>query len=175
MDIATAFKVMMKGVIVSRNSDKYGEIATFLLNEENYIEYENLLHKLGYELNGENGYFFLSKSEALSSEEIDQFIKSHKEVFMLISILKQLLPHARSGSTIKYTEFVAQFEEKKDELLDEKWRYIFKENDLKQSSEKFFERLSREFIIEKKDKNDKDSYLVLNSLEYYLSFLEDMK
>ncbi len=175
MDIATAFKVMMKGVIISRNSDKYGEIATFLLNEENYIEYENLLHKLGYELNGENGYFFLSKSEALSSEEIDQFIKSHKEVFMLISILKQLLPHARSGSTIKYTEFVAQFEEKKDELLDEKWRYIFKENDLKQSSEKFFERLSREFIIEKKDKNDKDSYLVLNSLEYYLSFLEDMK
>lgn len=175
MDIATAFKVMMKGVIVSRNSAKYGEIATFLLNEENYVEYETLLQKLGYELNGENGYFFLSKSEALSSEEIDQFIQSHKEVFMLISILKQLLPHARSGSSIKYTEFVAQFEEKRDELLDEKWRYIFKENDLKQSSEKFFERLSKEFIIEKIDKNDKDSYLVLNALEYYLSFLEDMK
>ena len=175
MDIATAFKVMMKGVIVSRNSAKYGEIATFLLNEENYVEYETLLQKLGYELNGENGYFFLSKSEALSSEEIDQFIQSHKEVFMLISILKQLLPHARSGSSIKYTEFVAQFEEKRDELLDEKWRYIFKKNDLKQSSEKFFERLSKEFIIEKKDKNDKDSYLVLNALEYYLSFLEDMK
>lgn len=175
MDIATAFKVMMKGVIVSRNSAKYGEIATFLLNEENYVEYETLLQKLGYELNGENGYFFLSKSEALSSEEIDQFIQSHKEVFMLISILKQLLPHARSGSSIKYTEFVAQFEEKRDELLEVKWRYIFKENDLKQSSEKFFERLSKEFIIEKKDKNDKDSYLVLNALEYYLSFLEDMK
>jgi hypothetical protein len=94
---------------------------------------------------------------------------------MLISIWKQLLPHARSGSTIKYTEFVAQFEEKKDELLEEKWRYIFKENDLKHSSEKFFERLSKEFIVEKVDKNDKDSYLVLNSLEYYLSFLEDMK
>jgi len=175
MDIATAFKVMMKGVIVSRNSAKYGEIATFLLNEENYVEYETLLQKLGYELNGENGYFFLSKSEALSSEEIDQFIQSHKEVFMLISILKQLLPHARSGSSIKYTEFVAQFEEKRDELLEVKWRYIFKENDLKQSSEKFFERLSKEFIIEKIDKNDKDSYLVLNALEYYLSFLEDMK
>jgi hypothetical protein len=175
MDIATAFKVMMKGVIISRNSAKYGDIATFLLNEENYIAYENLLQELGYELNGENGYFFLSKSDALSSEEIDQFIQSHKDVFMLISILKQLLPHARSGSTIKYTEFVAQFEEKKDELLEEKWRYIFKENDLKHSSEKFFERLSKEFIVEKVDKNDKDSYLVLNSLEYYLSFLEDMK
>ncbi len=175
MDIATAFKVMMKGVIISRNSAKYGDIATFLLNEENYIAYENLLQELGYELNGENGYFFLSKSESLSSEEIDQFIQSHKDVFMLISILKQLLPHARSGSTIKYTEFVAQFEEKKDELLEEKWKYIFKENDLKHSSEKFFERLSKEFIVEKVDKNDKDSYLVLNSLEYYLSFLEDMK
>ena len=174
MDIATAFKVMMKGVIVSRNSAKYGEIATFLLNEENYIAYETILQELGYELNGEDGYFYLSKSESLSSEEIDQFIQNHKDVFMLISILKQLLPHARSGSTIKYTEFVAEFEAKKDEHLEKKWQYIFKETDLKHSSEKFFERLQKEFIIEKVDKNDKDTYLVLNSLEYYLSFLESM-
>ncbi|HIP51914.1 MAG TPA: hypothetical protein EYG94_07495 [Campylobacterales bacterium] len=174
MDIATAFKVMMKGVIVSRNSEKYGEIATFLLNEENFMNYETILQELGYELNGENGYFYLSKSESLSTEEIDQFIQSHKDVFMLISILKQILPHARSGSTIKYTEFVAKFKEKKDAHLEEKWHYIFKENDLKQSSEKFFERLMKEYIIEKTDKNDKDSYLVLNSLEYYLSFLESM-
>ena len=174
MDIATAFKVMMKGVIVSRNSQKYGEIATFLLNEENYIAYEEILQTLGYELNGENGYFFLSKSDTLNSDEIDQFVQSHREVFMLISILKQLLPHARSGSTIKYTEFVAEFEAKRDEHLEEKWNYIFKENDLKHSSEKFFERLSKEFIVEKIDKNDKDSYLVLNSLDYYLSFLESM-
>jgi len=174
MNIATAFKVMMKGVIVSRNSAKYGEIATFLLNEENYIAYENLLQELGYELNGENGYFYLSKSETLSTEEIEQFIQSHKEVFMLISILKQLLPHARSGNTIKYTEFIAEFEAKRDEQLEAKWRYIFKESDLKQSSEKFFERLQKEFLIEKIDKNDKDSYLILNSLDYYLSFLESM-
>jgi hypothetical protein len=174
MDIATVFRTMMKGVIVSRNSAKYGEIATFLLNEENYISYENLLQELGYELNGENGYFYLSKSESLSSNEIDQFIQAHKEVFMLISILKQLLPHVRSGSTIKYTEFIAEFEAKKDEQLEAKWRYVFKESDLKQSSEKFFERLSKEFILEKIDKNDKDSYLVLNSLDYYLSFLESM-
>ena len=174
MDIATVFRTMMKGVIVSRNSAKYGDIATFLLNDENYIAYENLLQELGYELNGENGYFYLSKSETLTSNEIDQFIQSHKEVFMLISILKQLLPHARSGSTIKYTEFIAEFEAKKDEHLEAKWRYVFKESDLKQSSEKFFERLSREFILEKIDKNNKDTYLVLNSLDYYLSFLESM-
>jgi len=174
MEIATAFKVMMKGVIVSRNSEKYGDIATFLLNEENYMAYENILQTLGYELNGENGYFYLSKSASLTSEEIEQFVQSHKEVFILISILKQLLPHARSGSTIKYTEFVAQFEAKKNEHLEQKWFYIFKERDLKQSSEKFFERLQKEFIIEKVDKTDKDSYLVLNSLEYYLSFLESM-
>jgi hypothetical protein len=174
MDIATVFRTMTKGVIISRNSTKYGDIATFLLNDENYIAYENLLQELGYELNGENGYFYLSKSETLTSNEIDQFIQSHKEVFMLISILKQLLPHARSGSTIKYTEFIAEFEAKKDEHLEAKWRYVFKESDLKQSSEKFFERLSREFILEKIDKNNKDTYLVLNSLDYYLSFLESM-
>ena len=57
MDIATAFKVMMKGVIVSRNSSKYGEIATFLLNDENYIAYEHILQELGYELNGEKWLF----------------------------------------------------------------------------------------------------------------------
>ncbi|CAA6813268.1 MAG: Unknown protein [uncultured Sulfurovum sp.] len=174
MDIATAFRVMMKGVIVSRNSAKYGEIATFLLNEENYIEYETLLQTLGYELNGENGYFYLSKSNTLSSDEIEQFVQSHKEVFMLISILKQLLPHVRSGSNVKYTEFVAEFEIKKDLQLEEKWQYIFKKTDRKQSSEKFFERLEKEFIVEKIDKNNKDSYLVLNSLDYYLSFLESM-
>ena len=66
-------------------------------------------------------------------------------------ILKQLLPHARSGSNIKYTEFIAQFEAKKDEHLEKKWLYIFKETDLKHSSEKFFERLQKEFIIEKVD------------------------
>ena len=175
MDIATAFKVMTKGVIVSRNSAKYGEIATFLLNDENYMAFENILHPLGYELNGENGYFYLSKSETLSSEEIEQFVQGHKEVFMLISILKQLLPHARSGGNIKYTEFVAQFEEKRDERLDEKWKFIFKESDLKHSTEKFFERLQKEFIIESIDKNDKDSYRILNSVEYYLSFLESME
>ena len=174
MDIATAFKVMMKGVIVSRNSAKYGEIATFLLNEENYVAYESLLQELGYELNGESGYFYLSKSDTLSGDEIDQFIQSHRDIFMLISILKQLLPHARSGSTIKYTEFVAEFEAKRDEHLEKKWNYVFQESDLKESSEKFFERLTKEFIVEKIDKSDKDSYLVLNSLDYYLSFLESM-
>ena len=174
MDIATAFKVMMKGVIVSRNSAKYGEIATFLLNEENCIAYEEVLQTLGYELNGENGYFYLSKTETLSGDEIDQFIQSHREVFMLISILKQLLPHTRSRSTIKYTEFVAEFEAKRDEHLEKKWHYIFKDSDLKNSSEKFFERLTKEFIVEKIDKNDKDSYRVLNSIDYYLSFLESM-
>jgi len=174
MDIATAFHSMMKGIIISRNSAKYGEIANFLLNEENYIAYENLLQKLGYELNGENGYFYLSKSDALSSEEIEQFVQGHKDVFMMISILKHLLPHARSGSSIRYTEFVTAFENKQDEHLQEKWAYLFKERDQKESTEQFFKRLLQENLIEKIDKNDKDSYLILNSLEYYLSYLESM-
>lgn len=174
MDIATIFKVMMKGVMISRNSQKYGEIATFLLNEENYIRYEEVLQTLGYELNGENGYFFLSKSEALSSEELEQFVRSHKEVFMLIAILKQLMPYARSGSTIRYTEFISLFEQKRDEKMDEKWHYLFGGGDLKSSSEKFFERLQKEYIIEQIDRKDSDSYRVLNSIDYYLSLLESL-
>ncbi len=174
MDIATIFKVMMKGVMISRNSQKYGEMATFLLNEENYIEYEALLQTLGYELNGENGYFYLSKSDALSSEEIEQFVRSHKEVFMLIAILKQLMPYVRSGTTIRYTEFISLFEQKRDEKIDEKWHYLFVGSDLKSSSEKFFERLQKEYIVEQIDRKDSDSYRVLNSIDYYLSLLESL-
>jgi len=175
MDIATTFKVMMKGVIVSRNSKKYGEIATFLLNDENYINYEALLHKLGYELNGENGYFYLSKSSALTTEEIEQFVLSHKRVFMIIAILKQLMPYIYANSIIRYTEFVSELESKKDELLEEKWHYIFKEQDLKSATEQFFELLQKEHIVEKVEKSDADSYMVLNTLDYYLSFLENME
>ncbi len=174
MDIATIFKVMMKGVMVSRNSQKYGEIATFLLNDENYDQYEEVLQTLGYELNGQNGYFFISKTETLSSEEIEQFVRSHKEVFMLIAILKQLMPYAHSGSTIRYTEFISLLDQKRDDKLDEKWSYIFGDSDLKSSSEKFFERLQKEYIIEQIDKKDSDSYLVLNGIDYYLSLLESL-
>lgn len=174
MDIATIFKVMMKGVMISRNSQKYGEMATFLLDEENYIQYEEVLQTLGYELNGENGYFFLSKSEALNSDEVDQFVRSHKEVFILISILKQLMPYVRSGTTIRYTEFISLHEQKNDEKMNEKWHYLFGESDLKSSSEKFFERLGKEYIIEQIDRKDSDSYLVLNGIDYYLSLLESM-
>ncbi len=174
MDIATIFKVMMKGVMISRNSQKYGEMAIFLLDEENYINYEDVLQTLGYELNGENGYFFLSKSEALNNDEIDQFVRSHKEIFILISILKQLMPYVRSGTTIRYTEFISLYEQKSDEKMNEKWQYLFAESDLKSSSEKFFERLQKEYIIEKIDRKDSDSYLVLNGIDYYLLLLESM-
>ncbi len=174
MDIATVFKTMMKGVIISRNSQKYAQMALFLLNEENYIKYEGILQELGYELNGENGYFYLSKSEALSSDELDRFVHKHKEGFMLIAILKQLMPYVRSNSVIKYTEFIAEYEQKKDALMLQKWRYIFGESDLKSSSEKFFEKLEKEMIIEKIDNDDNDSYRVLNVLDYYLSFLESV-
>jgi len=174
MDIATLFKTMMKGVIISRNSKKYGEMALFLLDDENYTKYELILQELGYELNGNNGYFYISQTQSLNSEELDRFVTSHKEAFMLIAILKQLMPYARSNSIIKYTEFIFEFEQKKDDLILEKWNYIFKNDDLKSSSEKFFERLQKEFIVEKVEKGDDDSYRVLNAIDYYLSFLESV-
>ena len=175
MDIAIIFQTMMKGVIISANSKKYGDMATFLYNDGNYAKYEDILYNLGYELNGQNGYYYLSKSDTLSSDEIEQFVRSHKEVFLLISILKHILPHTRTGLTIRYTEFIANLDSKNDEALQEKWHYIFGKVDLKNSTEKFFERLEKEFLIEKIDKEDGDSYLVLHSLEYYLSFLENLE
>lgn len=93
---------------------------------------------------------------------------------MLISILKQLMPYVRSGTTIRYTEFVSLHEQKRDEKMNEKWQYLFAQSDLRSSSEKFFERLQKEYIIEQIDRKDSDSYLVLNGMDYYLSLLESM-
>ena len=59
MGLDEVFKVLSKGVMVSMHSQKYHDIVNFLMIEENFDEMSHLLEKLGFILNGANGYFFI--------------------------------------------------------------------------------------------------------------------
>ncbi len=174
MGLDEVFKILSKGVMVSMHSQKYYDIVNFLMIEENYDEMSILLDKLGFVLNGENGYFFLSKKEGMSEAERSSFLNAHKKVLVSIAILKQLFPFIERGSTLKQTDFIYQYKQKEDTLLEQKFEYIFESRDLKDIVEHFFDLLEKHYIIEKKESNSKDEYLVLSSLEYYMKIVQSV-
>jgi len=172
--IDEVFKVLSKGVMVSINSRKYHEIANFLLIDENFEETYALLNKLGFILNGENGYFFISKKESMNEAELQSFLHNHKKILVAIAILKQLFPYLDKGNILKQTDFIVHYKQKEDALLEQKLQYIFDTKDFKDIVEKFFDLLEKNYIVEKKDSDSKDEYLVLSSLEYYLKIVQSV-
>ncbi len=174
MGIDEVFKVLSKGVMVSINSQKYHDIANFLMIDENFDEMYELLNKLGFILNGENGYFFISKKESMSESELQSFLNNHKKVLIAIAILKQLFPYLDRGNILKQTDFIYNYKQKDDTLLEQKFEYIFETKDLKDIVEKFFDLLEKQYIIERKNSDSKDEYLVLSSLEYYLKIVQSV-
>ncbi len=93
MGIDEVFKILSKGVMVSINSKKYSEVAKFLLIDDNYQELAIILDKLGFNLRGESGYFFIAQKEKLSDTQLNSFLNNHKILIVSIAILKQLFPH----------------------------------------------------------------------------------
>ncbi len=174
MGLDEVFKVLNKGIMVSKNSQKYQEVANFLMIDENFDDMFELLDKLGYILNGENSYFFISKKENMSESEVNSFLNKHKELLVSIAILKQLFPYLDRGNILKQTDFIYQYKQKDDTHLAQKFEYIFHTKDLKDIVEKFFDLLEKNHIIEKKDNNSKDEYLVLSSIEYYLNIVQSV-
>lgn len=174
MGIDEVFKVLSKGVMVSINSQKYHDIANFLMIDENFDETYELLNKLGYRLNGENGYFYISKKESMNEAELQSFLNNHKKVLISIAILKKLFPYLDRGSILKQTDFIYHYKQKDDALLEQKFEYIFETKDFKDIVERFFDLLEKNYIIEKKDSDSKDEYLVLSSLEYYLKIVQSV-
>jgi len=174
MGIDEVFKVLSKGVIISINSQKYLDIAKFLMIDENFDEMQDILKKLGFNLNGENGYFFISKKDNMNDAELNSFLNNHKNILISIAILKQLFPYLDRGSILKQTEFIVKYKQKEDALLEQKFEYIFKTKDLKDVVEKFFELLEKNYILEKKDSDSKDEYLVLSSIEYYTKIVQSV-
>lgn len=168
------FKVLSRGVIISINSQKYLDIANFLMIDENFDELSMILKKLGYNLNGENGYFYISKKEQMSESELSSFLNSHKNILISIAILKQLFPYLERGNILKQTDFIMQYKQKEDELLKQKFEHIFKTKDLKDVVEKFFDLLEKSYIVEKKESDSKDDYLVLSSIEYYTKIVQSV-
>ena len=158
------FDVLSKGVIISLNSSKYKNEAMYLLDEDNFNSFNALLNRLGFYLVGENGYFYLSKE--LKADEEEKFFNSHKNVILAIAQLKKVFVHLDKGHKIKKSEFIKRFDSKKDEKII---KYLFNTDDLMEITDKLFNLLERNYVIESKNK---DEYLVLNAIDYYLDIVD---
>ena len=174
MGIEEVFKVLSKGIMISINSQKYLDEAKFLMIDENFEELSVLLKKLGFNLVGENGYFYIAKREKLNDTEVTSFVNTHKNIFVAIAILKQLYPYIDRGSVLKFTEFTHQLKQKNDPSLEQKLEYLFSTKDLFDAVEKFFDLLVKHNVLEKKDSDSKDKYLVLSSLDYYTKIIQSV-
>jgi len=174
MGIDEVFKVLHKGVMVSQGSKKYHDIVNFLMVDENFDELSEILFKLGYKLNGENGYFYISKKENMNEAELSSFLKNHKNILVSVAILKQLFPYIERGNILKQTDFIYQYKKKSDALLEQKFEYIFETKDLKNIVERFFDVLEKNFIIECKESNSTDEYIILSGIEYYVKIVQSV-
>jgi len=170
------FKVLSKGVMVSLNSSKYLEVAKFLNIDDNFEEFGALMDKLGFTLRGENGYFFMAKKEKMSEGELASFLNSHKMVLIAIAILKQLFPLLEKGYILKQTDFITNYNQKNDPSLQQKMDYLFETKDLKNRTEQFFDLLKKNYCIEEQDSDskNKDTFIVLNAIEYYSKIVESV-
>ena len=157
------FNILSKGIIISTNSSKYKNEAMYLLDEENFSSFNNLLNRLGFYLIGENGYFYLSKD--LKSDEEEKFFNTHKEIILAIAQLKKVFIHLDKGYKIKKSEFIKRFDSKKDEKII---KTLFKSDDIMEITEKLFHLLEKNYLLEAKSK---DEYLVLNAIDYYLDIV----
>jgi len=160
------FEILSKGIIISSNSSKYKDESMYLLDDDNFNSFNTLLNKIGFYLIGENGYFYLSKD--LKADEEEKFFNAHKNIILAIAQLKKVFVHLDKGHNIKKSEFIKRFDSKKDEKII---KYLFNTDDLMEITEKLFNMLEKAYVIEMKNK---DEYLVLNSIDYYLDIVNSV-
>ena len=177
MDIATVFEVLVQGKIISINSKKYSEHARLLQDEEMFDAFYEAASTLGYILNGENGYFYLSKKGQMKKDEMEAYLTKHKDAIVAISILRQIYPQIDRGSYVKYTEFITEYEmqKKEDASIQNRLNMLVsgKGNvDLKSAIDALFDRLRKFDLIERVNENDQDTYKVLDAIEYYIKIIE---
>lgn len=110
----------------------------------------------------------------MNEAELNSFLNNHKNILISIAILKQLFPYLDRGHILKQTDFIVHYKQKEDALLEQKFEYIFKTKDLKDIVEKFFDLLEKNYILEKKENDSKDEYLVLSALEYYTKIVQSV-
>jgi len=166
MEIKDVFEVLSKGVIISTNSKKYENFAKFLSIEENFEELDKAVAKLGFYLVGENGYFYLTKP--VSKDDEEKFFNHQKDLILALALLKKLFVHIDVGHKIKKSDFIVRIKSKFEEVKDIS-KVLFKSEDIIEISDKFFNLLERNGVIESVTK---DEYLVLNAMYYYLDIVE---
>ncbi len=159
------FDILSKGVIISTNSSKFIKESRWLLDEDNFNSFNFLLNRLGFYLVGERGYFYLSKELKASEEE--KVLNAHKNIILAIALLKRVFLHLDKGHRIKKSDFIKRFESKKDEAIV---KVLFDSDDLIEITDKLFNLLEKNYILEKVSKQDE--YLVLNSIDYYLDIVD---
>ena len=153
------FDILSKGIIISSNSSKFKDEAMWLMDDDNFNNLNSTLNRLGLYLVGENGYFYMSKD--LKCDEMEKFFNHHKALILAIAQLKKVFVHLDKGHKIKKSEFIKRFESKKDEKII---KALFNTDDLMEITEKLFNLLERNFVIESKST---DEYMVLNSINYH--------
>lgn len=180
MDLAKAFEILSQGKIVSANSSQYSELANMLLNENFYNELNELIRKIGYRLEGENGYFYISKKGNMNATEQQSFITRHRDVILAIAFLRQLYPRIDRGSQLLFVDTMASYSNtrKEDSTIREKLVHIssvrYKDDD-KEMIEQLFKMLEDKGIIEKVHVDNSDKYKVLDAINYYLSIVDSIE
>jgi hypothetical protein len=169
---AEVFEILSKGIVVSLNSDRYFEIANFLNVDDNFEIFDEIVNQIGYQLIGENGYFYLARKRRMESAEIESFVTAHKRVILAISILKEIYPLISAGDTITFVDFVKDMQAKESDLVHQKMQALFDAIDERSAVEEFFKLLEKHFVLESIRQQDKNSYRVLNSIGYFVAIVE---
>jgi hypothetical protein len=169
-----AFELLMRGGIVSVGSTTDHEVANYLSVEEHFEAMDETVQRLGYRLVGENGYFFLARTGRMGRDEVESFVTRHKRLIVAVSLLKHIRPLVSPGDRICETELIAALQQREDEGIEEKMNYLFGDIDRKSRVEEFFKLLRKHRLIERYDSVDKDSYRVLEALNYYTKIVESL-
>ncbi len=177
MDIANVFEILSQGKIISSNSKKYGEYAQYLMDEEIFDEFYDASYTLGYILHAQGGYFYLSKKGHMNKDEMEAYIRKHKDAILAISILRELRPQIDRGSFIVYTDLIHEYKmhEKEDISISNRLNMLVsgKGNvDLKSAFDALFDRLRKFDLIERVGDHNQDKYKVLDAIDYYIKIIE---
>ena len=171
------FELLKSGKIISNDSSKkeYRRFTNFLENENELKKFNKNLTDIGYEIKGSDGYFYLAKLSKLSEIELERFINRHRKAFLAIHILRELFS-SNIPNEISFSKFLHELLQRDDKSIFEHLENLTElKDDYKTMSEKLFSELSNANVIELQNDSNKDRYILLKAINYYLNILDDLE